>query len=253
MSADVFALLQKLVVAQPAGGVQGASGVAGGGVAAGGGVTGPAAGASAAGTGGARADSVPADMALAMEQIMVSLDALQRTVPAQAATAPLANVLHDFRSSDTGQSLGYLDAVTVDIVATLFDFIFDDAAVADPIKAVVARLQIPLLKVAMLDKTFFSSKAHPARKLLDGISRAAVRCGPQAGHEDPLYARIASIVDRLQNEFVQDTSLFDTLCAELDEFLGRKVHLFLKVKVRPNWLDEAERYSEMGLEFRDGD
>ncbi|WP_424984985.1 GTPase Era [Microbulbifer sp. S227A] len=39
---------------------------------------------------------------------------------------------------------------------------------------------------------------------------------------------------------------------ELAEFLGRKVHLFLQVKVRPNWLEEAERYSEMGLDFKDG-
>ena len=40
--------------------------------------------------------------------------------------------------------------------------------------------------------------------------------------------------------------------AELEEFLGRRAHLFLQVKVRPNWLDEAERYSEMGLDFKDG-
>ncbi|SDJ90806.1 GTPase Era [Aliiruegeria lutimaris] len=40
--------------------------------------------------------------------------------------------------------------------------------------------------------------------------------------------------------------------AELEEFLGRKIHLFLQVKVRPNWLEEAERYSEMGLDFKDG-
>jgi len=40
--------------------------------------------------------------------------------------------------------------------------------------------------------------------------------------------------------------------AELEEFLGRKIHLFLQVKVRPNWLEEKERYSEMGLDFRDG-
>lgn len=39
---------------------------------------------------------------------------------------------------------------------------------------------------------------------------------------------------------------------ELSEFLGRKVHLFLQVKVRPNWLEESERYSEMGLDFKDG-
>ncbi|MCR9150020.1 MAG: GTPase Era [Rhodobacteraceae bacterium] len=41
--------------------------------------------------------------------------------------------------------------------------------------------------------------------------------------------------------------------AEIEEFLGRPVHLFLQVKVRENWLDEAERYTEMGLDFRDGD
>lgn len=39
---------------------------------------------------------------------------------------------------------------------------------------------------------------------------------------------------------------------ELTEFLGRKAHLFLQVKVRPGWLEESERYSEMGLDFRDG-
>ncbi len=40
---------------------------------------------------------------------------------------------------------------------------------------------------------------------------------------------------------------------EMTEFLGRPVHLFLQIKVRPNWLEEKERYSEMGLDFKDGD
>ncbi|KGJ17263.1 GTPase Era [Paracoccus sanguinis] len=40
---------------------------------------------------------------------------------------------------------------------------------------------------------------------------------------------------------------------ELAEFMGRPVHLFLRVALRENWLDEAERYREMGLDFRDGD
>ncbi len=39
---------------------------------------------------------------------------------------------------------------------------------------------------------------------------------------------------------------------DICEFLGRKVHLFLQVKVRPGWLEESERYSEMGLDFKDG-
>ncbi len=40
--------------------------------------------------------------------------------------------------------------------------------------------------------------------------------------------------------------------AEIGEFVGRTAHLFLTVKVRPGWLEEAERYSEMGLDFSDG-
>jgi len=39
---------------------------------------------------------------------------------------------------------------------------------------------------------------------------------------------------------------------ELEEFLGRRVHLFLQVKVRSGWMDDAARYSEMGLDFKDG-
>lgn len=40
---------------------------------------------------------------------------------------------------------------------------------------------------------------------------------------------------------------------ELEEFLERRIHLFTQVKVRPNWLEEKERYGEMGLDFSDGD
>ena len=39
--------------------------------------------------------------------------------------------------------------------------------------------------------------------------------------------------------------------AEIEELIGRKAHLFITVKVRPNWLEESERYDEMGLDFRD--
>ena len=41
--------------------------------------------------------------------------------------------------------------------------------------------------------------------------------------------------------------------AEIEAFLERRVHLFLTVKVRPGWLDEAERFEEMGLDWRDGE
>jgi GTP-binding protein Era len=36
---------------------------------------------------------------------------------------------------------------------------------------------------------------------------------------------------------------------ELEQIFGRRVHLFLFVKVRPDWADKREHYRDMGLEF----
>ncbi|MBV6476680.1 MAG: DUF1631 family protein [Rhodocyclaceae bacterium] len=118
------------------------------------------------------------------------------------------NVLHQIRANGTSQGVGQLDAITIDIVAMLFDFIFDDAKIPDAIKALVGRLQIPVLKVAMLDKSFFSSKAHPARRLLDGISHAALAWGDEVDQADPLFQEIAFIVDRIQSDFERDVAIF---------------------------------------------
>ena len=75
------------------------------------------------------------------------------------------------------------DGQIIDVVSMLFDFFFDDAALPAPIKVLIGRLQIPILKVAILDCDFFNQKKHPARRLLDSISRAAMGWG--AGHGPP--------------------------------------------------------------------
>ncbi|MBU0601197.1 MAG: DUF1631 domain-containing protein [Gammaproteobacteria bacterium] len=154
--------------------------------------------------------------------VFEALSALQADADnsASASFGLPVNLLRDFRTSDLGQHLGQFDAITVDIVAMLFDLIFDDAEIADPIKALVGRLQIPLVKVAMLDRSFFSSKAHPARRLLDVISQSMMRWGRDVGHEDPLYIKLAEIVDRILRDFERDLSLFEACRTDLEEFVA---------------------------------
>ncbi|MCH7942384.1 MAG: GTPase Era [Proteobacteria bacterium] len=36
---------------------------------------------------------------------------------------------------------------------------------------------------------------------------------------------------------------------ELEVLFGRRVHLFLHVKVRPDWIDDPERYRDLGLDY----
>jgi hypothetical protein len=232
---DVFALLQRLVAgpaAQTVAAAPGGYGMPGAATA-----MSPGAGqAMPPGSPGGALGGGVAGPAFPLERVWASLDNLQRSLPAGLFTAqPNApaqaqmpvntNVLREFRSSDVGQGLGQLDAITVDIVAMLFDMIFDDREIADPIKALVGKLQIPVLKVAMLDKSFFSSKAHPARHLLDVISRAALRWGREVRHDDPIYRKIAEVIDRLHLEFKQDTALFETVCTDLETFLAEQEDL----------------------------
>ena len=82
----------------------------------------------------------------------------------------LHNVLRDLQESPLGAKANQLESMTIEMVAMLFDFIFDTKDLPDGIKALLARLQIPVLKAAMLDGAFFAKKSHPARLLVNELA-----------------------------------------------------------------------------------
>jgi len=108
-----------------------------------------------------------------------------------------------------------LDAVLVDAVAMLFDVVFDDAAIPDHLKAQIARLQIPVLKAAMLDRNFFSQSNHPVRRMLDAIATLAVHLPDNEAGNARLEA-ISQVVSRVLDSFEKDIAIFDTAAAELE-------------------------------------
>ncbi|MCZ7564627.1 MAG: DUF1631 domain-containing protein [Burkholderiales bacterium] len=130
-----------------------------------------------------------------------------------------ANVLRDIKGTNVTEGFAQVDAMTIDIVAMLFDYVFDDKRIPDAIKALIGRLQIPILKVAILDKRFFSAKSHPARKLLDALAASAVGWTGAADATDPLYGKIDSIVQRVIAGFDSDVAVFEDMVAELESFL----------------------------------
>ena len=117
-------------------------------------------------------------------------------------------------------SIGQVDDDAINLVAMLFQFILDDRNLAAPMKALIARLQIPLIKVAMLDKNFFSKGGHPARKLLNEIANASLGWIPGSNIDrDPLYNKVSEIVNRLLNEFEGDTGIFHEVLADFVAFI----------------------------------
>lgn len=118
------------------------------------------------------------------------------------------------------KDINQADADTIDIVTMLFDFILDDKALPDAFKALIARLQIPVLKIAIVDKTFFSKKNHPVRRLLNELARAGIGWNEvRDNYDDPLYLKVAAIVNTVLTEFTDDVSLIVDLLKDFDAFI----------------------------------
>lgn len=133
----------------------------------------------------------------------------------------MVNQIHVIRSSEAVNQVSHLEAVTIDIVAMLFDFIFNDKNIPNGVKALVGRLQIPVLKVAMLDQSFFANRAHPARRFLDEISAICLRWGGSIDQQDPFFITLESLIERIQNEFECDIEIFSRALEELHAFVNQ--------------------------------
>ena len=154
----------------------------------------------------------------------------------------LVNVLRNLRASAQVAALPTVDATTIDIVAMLFDYIFVDEDIPANVKAMLGRLQIPLLKVAMLDKTFFSSKEHPARMLVDRMAEAATGLDERSAKGEATVRMIERTVQRVLDEFDTDFVLFTKLLVEIEAFLEeQKRHEEVVVERSARYIEERER------------
>ncbi|WP_419736943.1 DUF1631 domain-containing protein [Pseudomonas sp. COR18] len=175
------------------------------------------------------------------------LSHLQQYVPAQAATDDfdLRNQLEQLLtrvSVKSGKSrvVGGMDEDVINLIAMLFEFILDDRNLPDCLKALIGRLQIPMLKVAVLDKSFFSRGSHPARRLLNEIASASLGWGARDDYQrDALYLRIEQIVQRLLNDFVDDPAIFAELLTDFLAFTSDE-------RRRSELLEQRTRDAEEG-------
>lgn len=123
--------------------------------------------------------------------------------------------------SAKSQEMSSSDEDTIDLVGMLFEFILTDRNLPDTIQAVLSRLQIPYLKIALEDRGFFAQRAHPARRLLDDMAKAGIGWTPDNDKDNKLLDKIREIVDRILNDFDDDLDLFEELAADFEEFMTK--------------------------------
>ena len=192
-------------------------------------------------------DAVP----ISSNDLMRLLSHLQSRAPQQIdeydLQGQLEQLLHRV-SAKSGKSrvVGEVDEDVINLVSMLFEFILDDRTLPDSLKALIGRLQIPVLKVAVLDKTFFSRGSHPARRLLNEIASAAMGWVDQdEAQRDSLYQKIEQVVSRLLNDFVDDPAIFSELLADFLAFTGDERRRSELLEQRTRDAEEGRAKAEM--------
>ncbi|MFM8330433.1 MAG: DUF1631 domain-containing protein [Candidatus Methylumidiphilus sp.] len=177
--------------------------------------------------------SMPGAIAANSTDIVNVIDLLQRTAfdgtDGQPATAEslkhnVAIHLSKVQGNQLGRTIGRPEEDVIDMVGIIFDFILDDKNVAALVKGLIARLQIPIIKVAIIDKTFFAKKNHAARLLLNDLAQAGIGINDAdagAGADNLIIQKIEEIVSKVLKDFSQNVALFEELLKDFSEFMAK--------------------------------
>ncbi len=169
-------------------------------------------------------------MTIPSNELLSSLTNLQRGIEAGALPEGGAQAVGNYvrvqlQGSDTdgkvSREIQPLDNDLIDVVCLIFEYILDDPQLPTSAKASIARLQIPMLKVAMLDKAFFSMNGHPARDLLNKLAQSALGLDKTSDKDNPILMKIKDVTEIILHEFADNIDLFTLLDTEFTEFLTR--------------------------------
>lgn len=111
---------------------------------------------------------------------------------------------------------------TLDLLSQVFDNVFRNQDIPAPVKELISVLQIPVLKAALIDKEFFFQEHHPARRLIDLLSRYSPALDKNKGTQDPLYQTMQKNVQRVSQEFDKEIALFDEVVNDLESFIAKE-------------------------------
>ncbi len=141
---------------------------------------------------------------------------------AEAVTVDVSgttNVLRDLKTTSVGAGMNQMDTMTLDIVAMLFDQLFDDPQIPIAVKGLIGRMQISILKVAIADKDFFSLKTHPARRMLDTLGEISLRLPSTFSVAHPLFGRLETLIQDLLQGFQDNIEIFDQVRERLQSLV----------------------------------
>ena len=111
------------------------------------------------------------------------------------------------------------DRITMDVIALLFDYVFRDPSIPESLRELFGRLQVPVVKVGLLDRTFFSDRAHPARRFLDHLASAAIGANGDPRYFEAFLRTATAVIDDVCYSFEIDVAAFAQADRKLAAFI----------------------------------
>jgi len=128
----------------------------------------------------------------------------------------LLNSMAKMGNTSMSKTLNAIDGRTIDFVEMLFGAFLRDENVSIAVKSLLLELQIPLIKVAMLDAQFFQNSKHAARRMLDNVAHLGIGI---ENEDNTLYKTILLIIEQLQATFEQNLASFNTALTALNRLM----------------------------------
>jgi len=133
------------------------------------------------------------------------------------------NLIRAHREELMQASTGKLDHMVIDVVGSLFDQILSDTRVPPQMARQIARLQLPVLRVALNDATFFSTRRHPVRRFINRM--ASLACAFEdfdGGPGRQFLTRVAQLVHEIVEGDFDQIDLYAAKLAELERFIAEQ-------------------------------
>ncbi|ADE16617.1 diguanylate cyclase [Nitrosococcus halophilus Nc 4] len=122
---------------------------------------------------------------------------------------PQERAAHDEPSSSEAHDL-------IEIVGNLLVSILEDKALPENARSWIRQLEIPLLRLAVLDKAFVDKETHPARQVLNLLAQFEIPPSEERDEADAQFeARIAHLVNYIAHDFEHDVGIFSKVLKEL--------------------------------------
>ena len=176
----------------------------------------------------------------------VPLGAYQVQAPSSGLSGLMAaNLIRAHRDELMKASRGKLDHLVIEVVSSLFDQILSDARVPPQMARHIARLQLPVLRAALVDGSFFSSRRHPVRRFINRVASLACAFDTfETGPARELLDRVGELVKEIVDGDFEQLEVYDAKLLELERFVAEQTH----AEIRESAAAETLRGKE--LEWR---